>query len=84
VNRVEQQWLVRAAFVALTVAGQQGSFTPFPCIRLRLMISFSLLPPELELIFCVRQSKVDRNPDPTFDRLVSVARGIKAPVSHRV
>jgi len=30
VNRIDQQWLVRAAFVALTVAGQQGNFTPFP------------------------------------------------------
>ena len=51
------QWLVRAAFVAFTVAGQQGishpslslslterleigGVTPFPCIRLRLIMFF--------------------------------------------
>jgi hypothetical protein len=30
VNRIDQQWLACAAFVALTVAGQQGHFPPSP------------------------------------------------------
>jgi hypothetical protein len=33
-----------AAFVAFTVAGQQGIFTPFPGIRLQ-PVMFSLKPP---------------------------------------
>jgi hypothetical protein len=40
---------VRAAFVALTVAGQQGNFTPFPGIHLQPDEIVSLLPPELNV-----------------------------------
>ncbi len=67
-----------AAFVAFTVAGQQGNFTPFPLIRLQPII-FPLVLLQSLLFPGISQAKIDWNAHPALHRLIAVTRRRKTP-----